>query len=53
MKDKINYVANGISVYIDAMIHAHHVNPELLWLRIRQQADYKLQLIAEADTPTD
>lgn len=53
MKDKINYVANGISVYIDAMIYAHHVNAELLWLRIRQQADYKLKLIAEENTPTD
>ena len=53
MTDKINYVANGISVYIDAMIHAHHVNAELLWLRIRQQADYKLKLLAEADTPSE
>ena len=53
MTDKINYVANGISVYIDAMINAHHVNAELLWLRIRQQADYKLKLLAEADTPSE
>ena len=53
MNDKINYVANGISVYIDAMIYAHHVSPELLWLRIRQQADYKLKLLAEIDNPSE
>ena len=53
MTDKINYVANGISVYIEAMINSHYVSPELLWLRIRQQADYKLKLLAEADTPTE
>ena len=51
--DKINYVANGISVYIDAMINAHHVNSELLWLRIRQEADYQLELLREADSPTE
>ena len=49
MMDKINYVAGGISVYIGAMINAHHCNAELLWLRIRQEADYQLKLIADAE----
>ena len=49
MMDKINYVAGGISVYIGAMINAHHCNPELLWLRVRQEADYQLKLIADAE----
>jgi len=53
MMDKINYVVNGISVYIDAMINAHHVSRELLWLRMRQEADYQLELLREADSPTE
>jgi len=53
MDDKINYVAGGVSVYIGAMINAHHCNAELLWLRIRQEADYQLNLIANANSPVE
>ena len=32
--DKVNYVVQGIAVYVEAMANAHHCSPELVWLRL-------------------
>ena len=47
--DKINYVVSGIAMYTEAMIHSHHVNQELVWLRLRQECDYQLKILADQE----
>ena len=47
--EKINYVVNGITVYTEAMINSHHVNAELLWVRLRQECDYQLKILADQE----
>lgn len=51
MKDAINYACVGVSVYIDCVISTLKLSPELMWLRIRQEADYKLECLTKADCP--
>jgi hypothetical protein len=51
MKDPINYACVGVSVYIDCVIRSLKLSPELMWLRIRQEADYRLECLTKADSP--
>lgn len=47
--DKINYIVNGITVYTESVIHTHHANQELVWLRLRQECDYQLKILADQE----
>lgn len=51
MKDPINYACVGVCVYIDCVIRSLKLSPELMWLRIRQEADYRLECLTKADSP--
>ena len=53
MLDKINEIVPCVSNFVHAMIYQHHLNEELMWLRVRQEADYQLELLKEVDTPDE
>ena len=53
MLEKINEVLPSVSNFVSAMIYTHHLNKELMWLRVRQEADYQLELLKEVDTPDE
>ena len=53
MDSKINNACDGVIMFANTMITMYKVNPELLWVRIRQEADYQLELLREVDSPTE
>jgi len=53
MLDKINEIVPSVSNFVHAMIYQHHLSEELMWLRVRQEADYQLELLREVDTPDE
>ena len=49
--EKVNYVVQGIAVYLDAMAIAHHCSPELVWLRLAHECDKQLDELRSIDSP--
>ena len=49
--EKVNYVVQGIAVYVDAMANAHHCSQELVWLRLAHECDKKLDELRSVDAP--
>ena len=49
--DKVNYVVQGIAVYVEAMANAHHCSNELVWLRLAHECDKKLDELRGIDSP--
>jgi hypothetical protein len=47
--ESTNYVVSGIAMYAEAMINCHHANQELVWLRLRQECDYRLRILADQE----
>jgi len=49
--DKVNYVVQGIAVYVEAMANAHHCSTELVWRRLAHECDKKLDELRSVDAP--
>ena len=51
--NKINTACDGVVMFVNTLITMYKVNPELIWVRIRQEADFQLELLREVDSPTE
>ena len=47
--DKISETVTMITNFVKALIYDRGISAELMWLRVRQEADYQLELLHQAE----